>query len=266
MSKYKVYFVCLVIFFTLLVSCSSDVNLVKIKASNKMVDVGEEVNLTAIGFSSDGMEMELDIKASWVLGDPNMGVIKTTSREQAVFIPEKEGTVSVSVFVGDAFDTITFNIGEKILAIKAIDFVNQGGGIVQFPTDREYPCFSHWNNQGHWLEWNIDIPKNAYYTPLLMYSTGANLPVYRNLSINGELVNEKIEFPNTGGFGQNTEDWQMIALDPVFIEAGQGTLRMENIVPTNEPGMNLAWIALIYPIELTQEDSIITTVNKLLGL
>ncbi len=174
--------------------------------------------------------------------------------------------MTVTVTVGDYSDSLQFNVGEKIIAVQSIDFVAQGGGEVQFQYDRTYPCFSHWNDFGHWLEWEVEIPKSGEYTPLWMYSTGARFDVFRSISVDGEIVFESVEFPNTGGFGREPNEWQLLTLDPIYLEAGTRTIRFENIVPEEETGMNPAWLAFVYPLETAVDSDIISRVNSLLGL
>lgn len=266
MWKNKVYLVSLLLLTMFLAGCGSKVDSVKMELSTDSVDVGEQVLLTAIGYSADGNEMKLDTRARWALNPPHIGEIRAVSNGQAIFVPEAEGpdgAVKITVVVGKATDSATVRIGEKIIASRAIDFAQQGGGLVQTPTTLKYPCISQWNNGGHWLEWDLTILKSSFYTPVLMYASDSSTDVYRNMSLDGNLESN-IHFPKTGGFGENPKDWKVVTLEARFIEAGNYSLKLE--VPENKTGeMNLAWIALVYPKKFAEEERLVTRVNEILN-
>ncbi|HHT35886.1 MAG: hypothetical protein ACE3NC_10360 [Candidatus Wallacebacter cryptica] len=247
----------------LLVGCSSDLAQVRIEMDAASVDVGDEVKLSLVGRTAVGVLTEITETPVW---EAVGGTITPGDDNQAVFVPSEEGRVTVRVTVGEFTDEISFNVGEKIIAVRSLDFIAQGGGSVQVQTDRTYPCFSHWNDLGHWLEWEFDVPKSGVYVPVMMYSTGARYDVFRSVSVDGELVIESVEFPNTGGFGRNPEEWRSIKLEPIYLEAGKRILHIENIVPDVETGLNPAWIALVHPVELADSPDIVARVDSLLGL
>lgn len=134
-----------------------------------------------------------------------------------------------------------------IAAVKAVDFVGQGGGEVQFPTDRAYPTFSHWDYSGHWLEWEIEIPQDSFYVPAVMYGTNREY-ADRRLSLDGEVKIDMLFF-STGDF----QVYDLGYFEPFEIEAGQHLIRIEVSGPEGvHAGVNPAWIAFV-PFEVLME-------------
>src|SRR5690554_4856442 len=187
MQKKRVIPIVLLALVMLMTGCSSDLASVSIKTNVSIVDVGDEIVLEVEGRTGFNTRIDLEAEANWSTND---GSIVSIDSYQAVFTPSKEGLATVNVTVGEFSDQISFTVGEQILVIRSLDFVAQGGGEVQTQTDRTYPCFSHWNDLGHWLEWEFEVSKSGEYTPLIMYSTGARYDVFRSVSIDGELVVE----------------------------------------------------------------------------
>ena len=121
MRNNKVLLVCLIGLAMLLVGCGSDVHKVIIEPSAERVDMDEELILTAIGFDEEGRMMALDTRAYWSLSDEHMGDIKAVSRDQAVFIPIREGSVTIYVKVGKATGNLTVDVGQKIISSELIN-------------------------------------------------------------------------------------------------------------------------------------------------
>lgn len=148
-----------------------------------------------------------------------------------------------------------------IVAFRAVDFVDEGGGEVRFPTDRKYPTFSHWDYAGHWLEWEIDVPHDGIYLTFAMYATGGD-QVPRRMAIDGEPVLDMI-FWTTGDF----RTYQFGYFEPVELKAGRHRLRMTVTAPEGQhAGINLAWLAFATPeiFELSDEE-IVQTIEDMLG-
>ena len=247
----------------LLFGCSSDSIKVKIEVPAGSIDVGDEVVLKVVGLTGMNAPVELGQTPVW---EVTSGTISALEDNQAVFLASEAGIVTITVRVGEYSDQTQLIVGARIIAVSALDFVAQDGGSVQIQTDRTYPCFSHWDNLGHWLEWEFEIPESAAYVPVIMYSTGARYDVFRSVSVDGQLVLESVEFPNTGGFGRNPEEWRTLALEPIWLEAGKRILHIENIVPEVAAGLNPAWIALVYPGGLAASPDLVSRVNSILGL
>ncbi len=132
-----------------------------------------------------------------------------------------------------------------ITGVHALDLVAEGGGDSEIQTDHYYSSVTHWDDEGHWLEWEIDIPADGVYIPFVVFASGSDQPVFRNLEINGEEMIEKLEFPDTGGFGEESGEWQFSHFDkPVHLSEGLKTLRMTN---KDAGGLSIAWIFLVSP-------------------
>lgn len=148
-----------------------------------------------------------------------------------------------------------------IVAFKAGDFIEQGGGEVRFPTDRQYPTISHWDYTGHWLEWEVDVPEDGVYLTFAMYGTGNHL-VDRQLIIDGEPVLDLL-FWTTDDF----RTYKLGFFDPVTLTAGKHRVRL--LVSANEgehAGINLAWFAFATPEIFALEDAeIVAAIDQVLG-
>lgn len=159
------------------------------------------------------------------------------------------------------------DIGDKIGAVRAVDFTNQGGypedrGPVQLPTDREYPTLSHWDYSGHWLEWEIDIPADGFYVPAVMYGTNREY-ADRQLSVDGELKIDMLFF-STGDF----RTYKVGYFEPLELTAGIHTIRINVSAEAGvHSGVNPAWIAFV-PFEVLMEaddHQIVAAVDAKLG-
>lgn len=157
--------------------------------------------------------------------------------------------------------------GELVAVVTGPEFVNQGGGEARYQLSRYYPTFSHWDNPGHWLEWEIVIPKDGYYLPVFMYATGMQ-EVTRNLSIDGDIVAETLRFETTTSrrnWGSVKDDWKWVVFGDcvVHLKAGIRKLRMENTVPPGTSGgLNLAWIALVSPPDPSLAADLIDDIDR----
>jgi hypothetical protein len=107
-------------------------------------------------------------------------------------------------------------------------------------------CFSHWDDEGHWIAWTVSVPEDGRYGLVVRYCAVDS--VQRALSVDGERVGE-FSFPATGGFSSTTSDWAHAIVreadgEPVLLEleAGEHTVRMTNL---GGSGMNLDYLALV---------------------
>ncbi|MCD6361330.1 MAG: hypothetical protein J7M38_10750 [Armatimonadetes bacterium] len=134
--------------------------------------------------------------------------------------------------------------------VQAEDFSAQGGGEVHVRNDKvgdDGRSISHWDNEGHWLEWTLIAPTEGDYYVVLRYcSMFANL---RRAAIDGEVIGAgDFRFADTGGFSSSAGDWRHATLltgdepTPVHLSAGEHTLRLTN---ADGKGMNLDYIALV---------------------
>jgi len=169
MRNNKVLLVCLIGLAMLLVGCGSDVHKVIIEPSAERVDMDEELILTAIGFDEEGRMMALDTRAYWSLSDEHMGDIKAVSRDQAVFIPIREGSVTIYVKVGKATGNLTVDVGQKIIAVRADKYIDTNSKISKL-NDSAYPAIVQTNQEGSWIAWEIELPRKSFYTPVILYA------------------------------------------------------------------------------------------------
>lgn len=169
----------------------------------------------------------------------------------------------MALLIGAAQVAAANGLADKIVAFSAVDFINQGEGTVQFPTDRAYPTFSHWDYQGHWLEWKVTIPEAGLYIPTAMYGTNREL-AYRQLSIDGEVLSEMV-FHSTGDF----RTYKLGYFDPIELPAGEHIIRLTVAGDAGvHQGVNPAWFAFL-PVEVLLElddAAIIETIDTMLGL
>jgi rhamnogalacturonan endolyase len=128
----------------------------------------------------------------------------------------------------------------------------QGGGEVRVRDATEKPgvhggkCFSHWFNDGHWLEWTLTPPPGRYHLALRYCCSGEPA---RALSVNGQALPEQ-RFRGTGGFGERGDEWDMhLARDasgsplPITCDGTPLTIRMA--APGGEVGVNLDYLTLL---------------------
>ena len=113
-----------------------------------------------------------------------------------------------------------------------------------------------WDQQGHWLEWTVDVPKAGDYQVVLRYAGGRPWPVYRELRIDGQLPAAEfaqLELPPTGGFGRETSHWRNLSLSSntgevlqLSLDKGPVTLRLTNLGSVGSDGaVKLDSIALL---------------------
>ncbi len=139
------------------------------------------------------------------------------------------------------------------IRIQAEEFVAQGGGgetEVRVRTDKlgaDGGCFSHWNDMGRWVEWNVTVPRSGDYYLLVKYARPEDGE--RTVSLDGKHVGT-IRLPSSGGYGSSTEDdWAVELLrdeqgkpQPVHIAAGTHVLRLTNV---DGKGCNLDYVELL---------------------
>ncbi|NOZ22658.1 MAG: hypothetical protein GXP25_16395 [Planctomycetes bacterium] len=143
---------------------------------------------------------------------------------------------------------------KKAVIIQAEDFTGQGGGQVQFKTDRPTTVgkmITYWHaNLGHWLEWKAKVPKTGKYSIVFRYATNCK-NTQRDLKIDGTYPHpacKVIRFKSTGGFGVKADQWQYLTVSdekgkPVLFDlsAGEHTIWMSNL----NDGLGVDFIALV---------------------
>lgn len=147
--------------------------------------------------------------------------------------------------------------------VQAESFAAQGGGEVTISDKKAATfgtCFLNWDRRGHWIDYNVEIPKDGYYKILLKYCREGG-SVIRALRVDGEYPSEsarKFELPGTGGWSNGADNWQYYTLSwpgleeafLVKLTAGKHTLRLEN---SGGDGVNLDYIVFAsHPTEVTR--------------
>ena len=140
--------------------------------------------------------------------------------------------------------------------VQAEDFSAQGGGEVR-SSDKKTAAVGasifRWDNEGHWLEWKVTVPKDAYYQVLLCGCTDKDRT--REVAVNGDPIVElgAFSFTATGGFSNGNDDWRLVAIpDPADkslpmtfrLRQGENTIRMTNV---GGGGLNLDYIVVADP-------------------
>jgi hypothetical protein len=137
----------------------------------------------------------------------------------------------------------------QTVAVQAEDFSGQGGGEVRVTdtkTGAEGTCFLMWNNPGHWLEWELNIPEAGIHQLDLRYCT-SDADAERAILIDGAYPSpaaKVVPFPSTGGYSNGRDDWQTLTLRegerpvPLWLAQGKHTVRIYNL---RKP-VNLDWI------------------------
>ncbi|MCE5240450.1 hypothetical protein LLH23_18475 [bacterium] len=136
-----------------------------------------------------------------------------------------------------------------ILRVEAEQFAAEGGGKMHVRNDKLNASglsLSHADTQGHWLEWEVNVPVADQYFLLARYAVPVDSA--RALSVDGEQRGD-FAFPTTGGYGSDLMDnWGVTCLQakgkPVALAltAGEHTLRLAN---QNGLGLNLDYLALV---------------------
>ncbi len=131
--------------------------------------------------------------------------------------------------------------------VEAELLAGQGGGDVKLRDDKagtSHKAISHWDDKGHWLEWQIDVPEPGTYELVIRYCTPAT--VFRKASVDGRDCGRHT-LTATGGYGATASDWEHTRLTrdsaPLKLQLAPGphTIRLENV---DGHGCNLDYLAL----------------------
>lgn len=129
------------------------------------------------------------------------------------------------------------------IVVEAEYFVEEGGGTIKRSREHENThggeCLYVWAEAGHWIEWEMNIPRDGRYTISFLAATGEN-EALRSVRFNGVLLPEMgiVRFTSTGGWGRkNASEWQLFepvtsSGEPigVSLKAGSCRLRMANLI------------------------------------
>ncbi|MBN2582630.1 MAG: carbohydrate-binding protein [Planctomycetes bacterium] len=141
--------------------------------------------------------------------------------------------------------------------VEAEDFTDQGGGEVTVTEKkvgtRGGKAFMGWDDEGHWIEWSVDVPESGYYQILLKYCNRQD-QARRRIEIDGTTDGLPItEFflPDTGGWSNAKDDWRLLPLQDwrigrralFYLKRGHHTLRLTNL----RNSANLDYLVLASP-------------------
>jgi hypothetical protein len=144
-------------------------------------------------------------------------------------------TGEVPVRVAGGFLKTGYNVEAETIA-------SQTGGEVQVRTDKpgvRGKAISHWDDKGHAISWDVNVPKAGKYQLVVRYCTPKSTK--RALSLNGQ-DKGTITFSSSGGFGTSAYEWEHNTFGPYTLPAGKATIRLEN---TDGQGLNLDYLALV---------------------
>lgn len=131
---------------------------------------------------------------------------------------------------------------DRSVLVEGEAFSAEGGGEVKRSTEHGNThgggCIFSWADPGHWISWQINLPRGGDYTMTFVAATAEAIAL-RSLSVDDQPVAgaEIVEFTSTGGWGRaEAEEWQPfrpLAQDgtalAVQLASGQHTLRLENL-------------------------------------
>jgi rhamnogalacturonan endolyase len=133
--------------------------------------------------------------------------------------------------------------------VQAEAFAAQSGGEVQIREDKvgaDGTSFSHWDANGHTLEWVLPVETAGRYLLAVRYCTPET--VRRQVALDGE-DRGRFTFPATGGFSSDRSDWRHEPLrgsggKPLVLELGAGEHRV-SMSNADGKGMNLDYLLLV---------------------
>jgi hypothetical protein len=144
---------------------------------------------------------------------------------------------------------------ERAIMVEAESFSTQEGGevIVMDKVDASGQAFKMWDNKGHRLGWNVDVPQDGVYAIQLRMANGN---IYneglRNVAVDGALLHPAetpLRLPITSGWANDkAEDWRVVWLAKdgkailTPLAKGRHVLTMEN---ADGHGIVLDWIRLV---------------------
>ncbi|HKM18109.1 MAG: hypothetical protein GX228_03120 [Firmicutes bacterium] len=283
-----------------LVGCAGDKELhsLVLIAGSSAVEPNMSTVVTVSGAAADGSRVKIEpISEGWVLVTEAAGTLAPDPDD-----PGKAQFTAAAGYYGDAIvkyqyegleAEITLRVSELVIVgAKAWDFVDQGpgdssqnylnspnsddhNGVRAIDDTRGYAAntaFSHWNWNGHWLKWKLDVPQAGEYALVLRYATKEDSQyTKRALTIDGEQVLPgPIELPGTGGFAGSgaVDQWGYQVVRGINIEQAK---EIELVLahagtPGERKGTNLAYLALVSPAEFAVDDDFLIRIEEAIGV
>ncbi len=155
---------------------------------------------------------------------------------EPVHIEAGENTLSLTSLGGRGLNLAAIRLvgpdGREVY-IPAVDFIEEEGGEVTTVRPPRNDTFYRWNDEGHWLQWDVHAPRGGEYEMVVRYATQARSP--REVRINGDVVPglASVTLEPTG----NWQQWREATLPAtVTLEPGRNVLRMTSL---GGAGLNL---------------------------
>ncbi len=126
--------------------------------------------------------------------------------------------------------------------VEGESFIKEEGGSLQKVGGRvgaTGEMITSWDNKGHAVEWEVDIPEAGSYKLVLRFCNGRNWVTYRDVMIDGKYPSEafkKIAIKPTGGFAKSANDFINLTVSdaqgqPALVELAKGkhVIRIGNL-------------------------------------
>lgn len=133
--------------------------------------------------------------------------------------------------------------------VEGENYIKEEGGTVQKVGGRvgaTGEMISYWDNKGHAVEYEVDIPETGSYKLVIRMCNGRMWVTYRDVMIDGQYPSEafkKIAFKPTGGFSKTSNDFINVTVSdaqgqPALVELAKGkhVVRITNLGGDGENG------------------------------
>ncbi|WP_185819479.1 pectate lyase [Salibacterium salarium] len=102
------------------------------------------------------------------------------------------------------------------------------------------------NQPGGYIEWTITVPEDGEYTLGFRYAHGKTDNRHAELQVDGEIIEEQLDFPQTGDF----DDYKYVSANSELTE-GQHTVRLTGTA--DEGGANIDHLHVFRSVDITSE-------------
>jgi hypothetical protein len=154
------------------------------------------------------------------------------------------------VFLAAAVFSVAVFAAEQKVIVEAEKYVKEEGGSLKTADGRVdssgNSCIMNWNDKGHVVEWNVEIPESGEYKMVFRYSGGRKWNIFREVKIDGKIPADafkQVTFVPTGGFTKDTNFWKNFTVtdskgNPVLVTLSKGKhlLRIANLGGDGQDG------------------------------